>query len=808
MHPLLRRLLRLGLAFVLLVPSAPVRAAPEVETFVLAVGGETRAVFPNPPPFACLTYMAAPPIQAFFGVHGPFMPVDGLEPCNIAGGFELQSAPSGPIADSALLDVDFANFNQNAFTGSADARAEHGLVGARSFGAFAGPASNLIVEGSAAFGKFRETFTITRPGIPNGSAGTLRMYFAIEGSLSVSGPPPFTSAGDVEVAYQQDSGPVYTLMRAQVTRSDLQPLLAVPTGFGTVFGPGEYGGFTLSAGTVSGSGEFATFPLSIVLGQPFDFALGVLAYSLPATGASVPVDFLGTARLSGIELLDAFSQPIDGFQIASGSGTLYSADGVAPQTDGTRSLARSGSPVPGGAGVFSAFPQGSSLRGARTAWLGVGTRGQGVYHCDLATPGNPCVPVADLQMAIPDGSGPFAGFGEVALAGQQTLFVGAGAGQGGIYAWDRSIPVDPVRPIADFSTEIPGGSGTFSGFAKVAASESLAGFLASGSDQSGAYVCELEQPGDPCRRLADLASEIPGGSGTFTEFTDLALAGLLASFVGGGAEQEGVYLCDATQPGDPCRELVDLASEIPGGSGAFTGFGELALDGTSASFVGSGEAQQGVYACDVGQPGDPCREIADLDTAVPGGAGNFTGFSGVATSQDHTAFLGQGSGGQLGVYLASALRKVVAVGDRIEGRLVSDLRLARDGFDGTRLSVAVSFADGSQAVLAFPVLDADGDGLSDDSDDCPFFAQTAQGDVDLDGRGNQCECTDQTGDGQNTVADLVAINVAIFNPSLATPLCDGNGDGQCNVADIVAANIEIFSPTNTSICARQPVQGP
>jgi len=64
------------------------------------------------------------------------------------------------------------------------------------------------------------------------------------------------------------------------------------------------------------------------------------------------------------------------------------------------------------------------------------------------------------------------------------------------------------------------------------------------------------------------------------------------------------------------------------------------------------------------------------------------------------------------------------------------------------------------------------------------------------------------GDGRNTVSDLVAINVAIFNPALVTPLCDGNNDGKCDVNDIIAANTEIFSPGNTSTCARQPVPGP
>jgi hypothetical protein len=91
---------------------------------------------------------------------------------------------------------------------------------------------------------------------------------------------------------------------------------------------------------------------------------------------------------------------------------------------------------------------------------------------------------------------------------------------------------------------------------------------------------------------------------------------------------------------------------------------------------------------------------------------------------------------------------------------------------------------------------------------CPFYASPDQTDTDGDGRGDACECTDQNGDGLNTVSDLLAINQAIFNPSLVTPLCDGNNDGDCNVGDILAANVEIFSPGNTSTCSRQPVPGP
>ena len=91
--------------------------------------------------------------------------------------------------------------------------------------------------------------------------------------------------------------------------------------------------------------------------------------------------------------------------------------------------------------------------------------------------------------------------------------------------------------------------------------------------------------------------------------------------------------------------------------------------------------------------------------------------------------------------------------------------------------------------------DDDGDGKPDVSDNCPLYATPIVSDIDGDGRGNACECTDQNGDGRNTVADLIAINNAIFDPALVTSLCDGNNDGLCNVNDFIAANVEIFSPT-------------
>jgi hypothetical protein len=98
--------------------------------------------------------------------------------------------------------------------------------------------------------------------------------------------------------------------------------------------------------------------------------------------------------------------------------------------------------------------------------------------------------------------------------------------------------------------------------------------------------------------------------------------------------------------------------------------------------------------------------------------------------------------------------------------------------------------------------DLDCDGLPNGVDRCPFFGSPDQSDSDADGIGNVCECGDQNGDGSVNVSDLVAINLAVFDPSRVTPLCDTNDDGLCNVADIVGANRKIFG--QRAYCSRYP----
>jgi hypothetical protein len=98
--------------------------------------------------------------------------------------------------------------------------------------------------------------------------------------------------------------------------------------------------------------------------------------------------------------------------------------------------------------------------------------------------------------------------------------------------------------------------------------------------------------------------------------------------------------------------------------------------------------------------------------------------------------------------------------------------------------------------------DSDGDTIEDPDDNCPAWPNASQSDVDQNGIGDDCECGDQRGDGRVNVLDLLAINLAIFTPSLATPLCDTNEDDVCNVSDMIGANLKIFG--QPAYCSRYP----
>jgi hypothetical protein len=168
-------------------------------------------------------------------------------------------------------------------------------------------------------------------------------------------------------------------------------------------------------------------------------------------------------------------------------------------------------------------------------------------------------------------------------------------------------------------------------------------------------------------RVADTSTAIPGGAGSFTQLLFPAIdQGRVAFFGQGTSSQQGLY----TWAGGPLRVLADRSTPVPGGGGSgFSSFGDFAVDGGSVAFTGSGGGVNGAY---VGVPGGATptaiadtataipgvytgtggalATVADTGTAIPGGTGNFVGFNNVGIADGSVAFVGSGGTFQQGIY--------------------------------------------------------------------------------------------------------------------------------------------------------------
>ena len=160
--------------------------------------------------------------------------------------------------------------------------------------------------------------------------------------------------------------------------------------------------------------------------------------------------------------------------------------------------------------------------------------------------------------------------------------------------------------------------------------------------------------------IANTSTAIPGGTGNFSAFsiggipTDPCVNGDTVAFFGGGSGgQQGIYRADAV---DSPSKVADLSTAIPGGTGNFTGFSitgiptDPCVSGDTIVFFGTGSSgQQGVYE-KVG--GASPIAVANVGTAVPSGTGSFSAFN--AFSLDpadaaNLAIVGSGTGVK-GVY--------------------------------------------------------------------------------------------------------------------------------------------------------------
>lgn len=120
------------------------------------------------------------------------------------------------------------------------------------------------------------------------------------------------------------------------------------------------------------------------------------------------------------------------------------------------------------------------------------------------------------------------------------------------------------------------------------------------------------------------------------------------------------------------RPLFSPKTPVPDGTGVFSSIESIWVDGDDIAFIAQGSGgQEGVY---VASP-EGVRKIADRNTPIPGGTGNFTEYAypnvtAVTIEDGRVAFHARGAGGQAGVYLhdGDQLHRVADTQTLIPGR--------------------------------------------------------------------------------------------------------------------------------------------
>lgn len=422
--------------------------------------------------------------------------------------------------------------------------------------------------------------------------------------------------------------------------------------------------YTQNAGVTWSTSDPYTYPM-IIRATPVSSLPGQnLAASL-----STPIPG-GVGNFSGLPYAPSFSGGHLAFHGSGVSGQqgLYLAPRLVPGLP--YRIADLNTPIPSGAGNFLSFGSEAGIiivSGNSGIFIGTGGNGQkGIYSTIMAPPqiGLPAR-IADKSTLVPGGSGAFSDFSsELDVSGTNVVFAGTDqAGHSGIYAAviaPDQVVSSPVR-VADTATPIPSGEGAFTDLRGPAVSGDTAVFAGQGSGgQQGVYAAIISAPQAPVR-IADTSTPIPGGAGSFlsfgTEAGIIIVSGKSAFFRGqGSGGQKGIYGAKLVTGGlraaslntadlgvDPVFLIADISTPIPGGTGNFAEFGAMSGGDPGAAFLGlDSTGQTGIYYFDGVQlhkiiaSGDALHEktIARLSLSARGLSGNQIAFQ--ATFSDDT----------------------------------------------------------------------------------------------------------------------------------------------------------------------------
>jgi hypothetical protein len=322
---------------------------------------------------------------------------------------------------------------------------------------------------------------------------------------------------------------------------------------------------------------------------------------------------------------------------------------------------------------------------------------KGVYCYSVQSPAEV---VANTTTPVPGGSGSFTDFTDITGCFPLAFRGRDSAGKWGIYG---SI-IGLLLVVADENTEIPNGTGTFTSLESLSMSPGpintpdFITFTGSGvDDQSGIY---LSAPSF-VSLVADTNTPVPGDARSFDAFFGSSVRGRTVVFGGGVSSMRGIYVYD-----DIAKSFSIVATTddtIPGSTGKFTVLQSPDFYGGGVVFHGleaplGATLQEGIYL----HHGGSLSVIADLNTPVPGGVGNFRGFLQPSADGNLLAFYGE-STSSWGIYakMDGSLTKVVAPGDLINGhRIIRVSAPGKSAVDGNSVGFIAEFEGGQGVFVA------------------------------------------------------------------------------------------------------------
>ena len=289
--------------------------------------------------------------------------------------------------------------------------------------------------------------------------------------------------------------------------------------------------------------------------------------------------------------------------------------------------------------------------------------------------------VVNESSVIPGSGATFSSTFVPGLSNGVITFRGQGGSpqQRGIYQFDGNA----ISTIADRSTISPVTGNAFSSFGSYAIDGGDVAFVA--QDDSGTTGIFLSSQGT-LTQIADTNTQLPGATGTFTGFSGVVIDNGDVAFTNGNPNnslQTSVH----SYSGGVLRTLVTENTIIPGSGQTFSAVRFLIGldDGTLVVNRGNG---QGIYTVPI--TGGALETIADTSSAVPGGNPTFSSLSGASIEDEIIAFTGRLPEG-IYASIDGELVNIISRGDVLNGQTVQDLRLSKDGIDGNQLALNIGF---------------------------------------------------------------------------------------------------------------------